>query len=71
MKSRQDYENDFKNTLVPAGEEGHIRAQLDILLDIRDLLMAINDRAVLKEITNERIKAEQERITKIADMMED
>ena len=71
MKSRQDYENDFKNTLVTAGEERHIRMQLDILLDIRELLLEEKEERDLKRITEERVRMEQARMVRVADMSSD
>jgi hypothetical protein len=61
MKTRENYEEQFKTTLVPSGEEGHLMIQMEILLDIRDLLIEIREEQLLAKITKEREEAQRNR----------
>ena len=65
MKSREDYEQSFKTTTVPSGEEGWIRMLIEILLDIRELLVEEKEERDLKKTIAERLQAEQARLSKI------
>jgi len=70
MRSRATIEETFKDITVPMGQ-GNIKLELELLLDIRELLMAMNDREMLVKITKERIRAEQERMMKVAEKSDD
>ena len=54
MKTREEYEAILNRTLVTAGTEGLERTRVDLLLDIRDLLMWIKDDTLLQRAIKER-----------------
>lgn len=56
MKPRQEYEKICDKTFALAGEAQSARIQIDLLLDIRDLLMWMRDREMLKDIITQREK---------------
>ena len=55
MKSREEYEKIAKNIHLLSGEAQASRIHLDVLLDIRELLIKAEQREILKEITAARI----------------
>jgi hypothetical protein len=54
MKTREEYESILNKTLVTAGTEGLERTKMDVLLDIRELLMWLKEDTLLQRITRER-----------------
>jgi type IV secretory pathway VirB4 component len=65
MKTREEYENKFSSTMVTSGQEDVIRMQIELLLDIRELLMEEKEERDLKKTVAERIEAEQRRLSKV------
>jgi len=53
MRSRKVIEESFKTIVVQSGND-HIKVELELLMDIRELLQRLNDRELLKEITQAR-----------------
>lgn len=65
MKTREEYEQEFKSIFVTSGQEGWIKTQLEILLDIRELLLEAKQEREFEKIVEGRIRAEQERLSKV------
>ena len=64
MRSRKEIEESFKEIVVPTGM-GHIRVELEILLDIRELLLEEKQEKELQKIIEERKKEEEYRLSKL------
>jgi len=64
MRSRKEIEESFKEIVVPTGM-GHIRVELEILLDIRELLLKEREEKELERIINERKTMEEERLSRL------
>lgn len=54
MKTREEYEKICDDTFALAGDAQANRIQIDLLLDIRDLLIWLKDTQMLKDIARER-----------------
>ena len=64
MRDRKEIENSFKGLVVPSGSD-HIKLQLELLLDIRDLLIEAREARVAKEVAEARAMAEEERVRRL------
>ena len=53
MRSRQVIEDSFKSVVVQSGND-HIKIELELLMDIRELLQQLNGRELLHEVTKAR-----------------
>jgi hypothetical protein len=53
MRSRAIIEDSFKSVVVQMGND-HIKIELELLMDIRELLQQLNDRELLAEVTKAR-----------------
>jgi len=65
MKQRKEYEEILKNTFTTNGDAQATRIEIDLLLDIRDILVWFKEDKMLKEIVEEREKAEYSRVRSI------
>lgn len=54
MKTRLEYEKICDDTFMLAGDAQAARIQVDLLLDIRELLMWFRDEKLLEEIKKQR-----------------
>ena len=54
MKPRAEYEKILDRTFVQSGEEGLERTRIDLLLDIRELLMWIQEDIIYQRAIKER-----------------
>lgn len=64
MRSRRSIEDSFKTIIVQSGND-HIKLQLEILLDIRELLADERDERMTAQITEERKRVEADRAEKV------
>lgn len=60
MRSRKEIRESFKDIVVPAGQ-GHIKIELELLLDIRELLLSAQEARLLREVVEERKRIKEER----------
>jgi len=65
MKTRQEYEKICDKTFALVGDAQATRIQIDLLLDIRDILIWMKERELLKDITDARVLAATQRINSI------
>ena len=65
MKLREEYEKICDKTFALSGEAQGTRIQIDLLLDIRDLLIWMRDREMLNDIKEAREEAVKQRISSI------
>lgn len=61
MKSRAEYEKLFEDTFVDVADAKVSRMQLDLLLDIRDLLIWFRDKEMLSDFIKARKEVEEKR----------
>ena len=54
MRTREEYNKILDTTFVQSGTEGLERVRLDILLDIRELLLWLKEDIMLKQVIEER-----------------
>ena len=64
MRSRKQIEETFKDIMVPTGM-GHIKTELEILLDIRELLLEERQEKEFQRIIEERKLAQEDRLSKL------
>jgi len=69
MRSRKTIEDSFKTLIVPSGND-HIKLQLEILLDIRELLIEERNERITARIAEERKEIEAERARKVRESLE-
>ncbi|MFA5036097.1 MAG: hypothetical protein WC479_02880 [Candidatus Izemoplasmatales bacterium] len=60
MRSRRIIEESFKSIVVQSGND-HIKVELELLMDIRELLQQLNDRQLLEEVRKAREEIEDRR----------
>lgn len=66
MKTRETYEKICDTSFTLTGDAQAERIKIDLLLDIRDLLVWMRDREMLKDIKEARKEAEIQRINSIS-----
>lgn len=67
MRLRQEIEESYTEIVVPAGSEGLYKVLLEILLDIRGLLLNERNQQMTEKIADAREKVEEERKELIRD----
>lgn len=65
MKTREDYEKICDRTFTLAGDAQGARVQIDLLLDIRELLIWLKEDILYRRVVEERVKATKDRISSI------
>jgi hypothetical protein len=67
MRTREEYEKICEKTFGLVGDAQATRMQIDLLLDIRELLIWTRDREMLKDVVDARLSATIQRINSIVE----